>query len=149
MTEKRFRMETERINNTYCCRILEKENILFEVNNWGGLSQSNNKEMEELVNRLNELHETNEQLQRDATTLIHSNQDYRKENEHLKQSFNEVLKDLEVRAFDKELLEKENEQLKKELDQFYLLIGRGDWSGLMDLLIDDEKCKTKYVKSIK
>lgn len=28
----------------------------------------------------------------------------------------------------------ENEQLKKELDQFYLLIGRGDWSGLVDLI---------------
>lgn len=37
------------------------------------------------------------------------------ENEHLKQSFNEVLKDLEVTTFDKELLEKENEQLKHKL----------------------------------
>ena len=34
-------------------------------------------------------------------------------------------------------LENENEQLKKELDQFYLLIGRGDWSGLVDLIKDD------------
>ena len=31
-------------------------------------------------------------------------------------------------------LHEENEQLKKELDQFYLLIGRGDWSGLVDLI---------------
>ena len=59
------------------------------------------------------------------------------ENEHLKQSFKEVLKDLEVTTFDKELLEKENERLKKELDQFYLLIGRGDWSGLVDLINGD------------
>lgn len=49
---------------------------------------------EEVVKLLNELHE---------------------ENEHLKQSFNEVLKDLEVTTFDKELLEKENEQLKHKL----------------------------------
>ena len=34
-------------------------------------------------------------------------------------------------------LEKEKEQLKKELDQFYLLIGRGDWSGLVDLIKGD------------
>ena len=34
-------------------------------------------------------------------------------------------------------LEKENEQLKKELDKFYLLIGRGDWSGLIDLIKGD------------
>lgn len=30
----------------------------------------------------------------------------------------------------------ENEQLKKELDLFYLFIGRGDWSGLVDLIKD-------------
>ena len=34
-------------------------------------------------------------------------------------------------------LKQENEQLKKELDQFYLLIGRGDWSGLVDLIKGD------------
>ena len=72
--------------------------------------------MDETVELLNELYE---------------------ENEHLKQSFKEVLKDLEVTTFDKELLEKENERLKKELDQFYLLIGRGDWSGLVDLINGD------------
>lgn len=32
-------------------------------------------------------------------------------------------------------LQKENDQLKKELDQLYLFIGRGDWSGLVDLII--------------
>ena len=36
-----------------------------------------------------------------------------------------------------EKLKKENKQLKKELDQFYLLIGRGDWSGLVDLIKGD------------
>ena len=33
----------------------------------------------------------------------------------LKQSFKEILKDLEVSTFNKELLEKENEELKSEL----------------------------------
>ena len=38
----------------------------------------------ELCILLNELHEENEQLRHDATILIQSNQDYRKENEQLK-----------------------------------------------------------------
>lgn len=42
-------------------------------------------------------------------------------------------------------LSNENEQLKKELDQFYLLIGRGDWSGLVDLIKGDRNdCETIY-----
>ena len=45
------------------------------------------KEMtyDEVVDLLNELHEENEQLRHDATILIQSNQDYRKENEQLKE----------------------------------------------------------------
>ena len=38
------------------------------------------------------------------------------ENQDLKQSFKEVLKELELTTFDKELLEKENEQLQIEKD---------------------------------
>ena len=37
-----------------------------------------------IVNRLNEQHETIQQLQGDCTTLVYSNQDYRHENEQLK-----------------------------------------------------------------
>ena len=40
---------------------------------------------EDVVELLNELSEENEQLRHDATILIQSNQDYRKENEQLKQ----------------------------------------------------------------
>lgn len=36
-------------------------------------------------------------------------------------------------------LHEENKGLKQELDNIYLLIGRGDWSGLVDLLVDDVK----------
>ena len=39
---------------------------------------------DDIVKLLNELHEENEQLRHDATILIQSNQDYRKENEQLK-----------------------------------------------------------------
>lgn len=39
---------------------------------------------EEVVYLLNQLHEENEQLKHDATVLICSNQEYRKENEQLK-----------------------------------------------------------------
>ena len=41
--------------------------------------------LKELVDLLNNLHETNEQLQHDATILIQANQDYMKENEQLQQ----------------------------------------------------------------
>lgn len=39
---------------------------------------------ETVLDKLNELHEEKEQLQHDATILIQSNQDYRRENEQLK-----------------------------------------------------------------
>ena len=39
---------------------------------------------DDIVTLLNELHEENKQLRHDATILIQSNQDYRKENEQLK-----------------------------------------------------------------
>ena len=38
----------------------------------------------EVRDMLNKLHDENEQLRKDATTLIYANQDYRHENEHLK-----------------------------------------------------------------
>ena len=34
-------------------------------------------------------------------------------------------------------LHEENIQYKQELDNIYLLIGRGDWSGLVDLIKGD------------
>ena len=43
---------------------------------------------------LNGLHETNKQLQHDATILIQSNQDYRKENEELKQRIDNICREI-------------------------------------------------------
>ena len=40
---------------------------------------------DDIVTLLNELHEENKQLRHDATILIQSNQDYRKENQQLKE----------------------------------------------------------------
>ena len=89
---------------------------------------------DDIVKLLNELHEENEQLRHDATILIQSNQDYRKENEQLKQRNKKLEEKIqrerrvsakqhlkwskEAETKIKELSE-ENEQLKKELLFFY------------------------------
>lgn len=83
----------------------------------------------EVVNRLNEQHETIQQLQGDCTTLVYSNQDYRYENENLKKqldyiqnSINEHIKhqktELAAKAL-KEIIEDYNEWMlgHKELKE--------------------------------
>ena len=44
----------------------------------------------EVVNRLNEQHEIIQQLQGDCTTLVYSNQEYRKVNENLKKQLDYI-----------------------------------------------------------
>ena len=44
----------------------------------------------ECVHWLNDLHKENEQLKKDATILIYSNQDYRQENENLKKQLDYI-----------------------------------------------------------
>ena len=57
-------------------------------------SQADYKEIWDLTNpqliedRLNQLNDENEQLRKDSTVLIYSNQDYMKENEQLKRELN-------------------------------------------------------------
>ena len=71
----------------------EKRYILYETGdetpNWikdnGELLYEN-----EVVNRLNEQHETIQQLQGDCTTLVYSNQEYRQENENLKKQLDYI-----------------------------------------------------------
>ncbi len=71
----------------------EKRYILCETgdetHNWikdnGELLYEN-----EVVNRLNEQHETIQQLQGDCTTLVYSNQEYRQENENLKKQLDYI-----------------------------------------------------------
>lgn len=59
----------------------------------------------DVVDVLNELHEEKEQLQHDATILIQSNQDYRKENEQLKQEI------IQLRHWNKCLAEKRHQEI--------------------------------------
>jgi len=75
---------------------------------------------ETVLDKLNELHEEKEQLQHDATILIQSNQDYRKENEELKQR---------------------NDRQAKQLDRLYNLIEQKDWRTLSDILDDFKRCE--------
>ena len=81
MTEKRFKV------NYSMKRILEygEDATEYQVLDISGA-----------MRRLNALHEENEQLKKDATTLICSNQEYRKENEQLKKIYYDILKLLKM-----------------------------------------------------
>ena len=68
MTEKQYRL------NKWGTRLLKNNRPLFDWTN----------EADEIVDLLNKLNDKNEQLRKDATTLIYANQDYRHENEQLK-----------------------------------------------------------------
>ena len=70
-----------------------------------------------IANHWNTLYKENEQLRHDATILIQSNQDYRKENEQLKQSISDWSGSYDELYEDTKKLEEENEQLKHQLQQ--------------------------------
>ena len=81
MTEKRFTLEYE--------AIVDNETLADD----GGRQLYWTVEyiqLEKLVELLNSLNDENEQLRHDASVLIQSNQDYRKENKQLKQTMQEV-----------------------------------------------------------
>ena len=72
----------------------------------------------EVRDMLNKLHDENEQLRKDATTLIYANQDYRHENEQLKQELFEARKDYLIETADisdklylDEIIEKERKEI--------------------------------------
>lgn len=63
MTEnKRFWVENEKILNTYVIRIYKEDEIIFEINNWNSLNESNKVECEGIANELNKLSDENEEL---------------------------------------------------------------------------------------
>lgn len=80
---------------------------------------------------LKELKQENEQLKKDSTILILVNQDYRKENEQLKQQinglneekdqliqcYNNNLNEMDAVADDNRQLQKENERLKRKIQR--------------------------------
>ena len=120
MTEKRFTI----IYNEDSKMIQYVDNQKEEPNRWAICN------VRETAQKLNQLNDENEQLQKDCTALIYSNQDYRKENKQLKEDvkyFNETYSaqeyglDIETHVqlsspipSRKELL-KENEQLQLRL----------------------------------
>ena len=75
MTEKRFIL-VEYVNKG----LFIQDNANDETQYFQGSKAS----LEKVVDLLNSLTDENEQLRKDATTLVYSNQDYRHENEHLK-----------------------------------------------------------------
>ena len=85
MTEKRF---TSKASDWISCDIFDKEIEIANVHR---------DDAQGLCNLLNEQHETIQQLQHDASILIQANQDYRVENEQLKQQLIEKERMLDVR----------------------------------------------------
>ena len=69
MNDKRFEMSDQ--STVYRYSIIDNENGVLKVN--------------ECVILLNKLNDENEQLRKDCTILVQSNQEYRKENEQLRQ----------------------------------------------------------------
>ena len=74
MTEKQYRL------NKWGTRLLKNNRPLFDWTN----------ESDEIVDLLNKLNDENEQLRKDATTLIYANQDYRHENEQLREQLEDA-----------------------------------------------------------
>jgi regulator of replication initiation timing len=96
---------------------------------------------QEIVDKLNELYEENEQLRHDATILLQSNQDYRRENEQLLKEMGDLgtahaeeINKIED-EFDEEILklEKENDQLKKRISDY------ADITAITTHILNEEK----------
>ena len=87
MTEKRFTYEQETLAKVNVFDS-DGEFICCTLSIWA----------DQLVDKLNALHEENEQLKHDATVLIQANQDYRKENEQLKNLCKTFIKHIEKKS---------------------------------------------------
>ena len=74
MTEKQYRL------NKWGTRLLKNNRPLFDWTN----------EADEIVDLLNKLNDKNEQLRKDATTLIYANQDYRQQNQNLQEQLDYI-----------------------------------------------------------
>ena len=77
---------TERFIKGYCCGdvgLVDKEKEEWFVENINSISDSE-RNWNDVLDKLNEVAEENEQLKKDCTVLICHNQEYRKENEQLK-----------------------------------------------------------------
>ena len=102
MTEKRFTIESERIGSTYSIHIFKGDEVIFEISNWGSLSNIHKKECEEFVDYLNSITEENEKLKSENQRLSEQKHIYKQDWKHV--------------CIDKELLDSENEELKSRVD---------------------------------
>lgn len=116
MTEKRF-------DNSFddFCEKMYEEGLITQM-----LIKMYNKDK-----RINELENDVKHWKNGYLTVLQDNNEQYDKIEELK-TLVDFYKDFQKDARE---LTKENDQLKKELDQLYLLIGRGDWSGLVDSII--------------
>jgi regulator of replication initiation timing len=105
MTGKRYYLENYKDFTVITLRLYDDE---IEHNHYDWLTDCN-----KIVDLLNTLNAENEQLRHDATILIQSNQDYRRENEELKHRLAISEKANFVTA-----LEEENEQLQQTCSHY-------------------------------
>ena len=98
----------------------ENEQLKTQLQNTSDQRDEFHRGARENANRVGKLEKENGQLRHDATILILSNQDYRKENEQLKQR---------------------NDRQAKQLDRLYHLIEEKDWRTLTDILDDFKRCE--------
>ena len=98
----------------------ENEQLKTQLQNTSDQRDEFHRGARENANRVGKLEKENEQLRHDATILILSNQDYRKENEQLKQR---------------------NDRQTKQLDRLYHLIEEKDWRTLSDIIDDFKRCE--------
>ena len=69
MSNDLFRIESERICNTYSIHIFKGDEVIFEVCNWNSLSSMHKRECEEFVNYLNNVTKENKRLKERVAEL--------------------------------------------------------------------------------
>ena len=67
---KRFTIESERIGSTYSIHIYKDNEVIFEINNWDSLSETNKVECEDFVDYLNEVTKENERLREELRLAL-------------------------------------------------------------------------------
>lgn len=71
MSKGSFRVDSERLENSFFYRILDNDdNIVFEVNNWGAFSDSNNRQVNGLCDCLNKLSDENQKLKSVLNSIL-------------------------------------------------------------------------------
>ena len=95
MSNDLFRIESERICNTYSIHIFKGDEVIFEVCNWNSLSSMHKRECEEFVDYLNNVTCEYERLRgsmenSECILCTEINEDLEKENKRLKQRVAEL-----------------------------------------------------------